>query len=239
MKLLRLIALFLGCAPLMAVEAAGSFRNDVMAVLSKAGCNSGACHGNANGKAAFKLSLRGESPELDFLALTHDQLGRRVNPFEPEESLILLKATARIPHEGGERFQTNSFEYQALYRWIAAGATNDLATAKTLTALSVTPVEAYVVEPQTEVQLAATATFSDGSTRDVTSIAAYESANPIVNITHGGLVQAQQSGETTVLVRYLDQQVPVRIAFIPARPDFKWAAPVANNYVDRLIFAPM
>ena len=192
MMFLRLTVVFLLFAvrPMLA-EVPGSFRNDVMAVLSKAGCNSGACHGNANGKAAFKLSLRGESPDLDFLALTHDQLGRRVNPsFEPAESLILLKAAARIPHEGGERFKTNSFEYQAFFNWIAAGATNDLASAKSLKSLEVTPVEAFVVEPQKEVQLSAKATFSDGLTRDVTSLAAYESANPIVNITHGGLVQA-------------------------------------------------
>src|SRR5882672_7253878 len=70
-----------------------SFRNDVMAVLSKAGCNAGACHGNANGKAGFKLSLRGEDPELDFKALTRDLFGRRVDPEAPDQSLILLKST--------------------------------------------------------------------------------------------------------------------------------------------------
>ena len=80
-----------------------SFRNDVMAVLSKAGCNAGACHGNANGKAGFKLSLRGESPDLDFLALTHDQLSRRINVVEPEQSLMLLKPTTALAHEGGGR----------------------------------------------------------------------------------------------------------------------------------------
>src|SRR5262245_57098330 len=70
-----------------------SFRNDVMAVLSKSGCNQGACHGNANGKNGFKLSLRGEDPSWDFAALTHDTFGRRVNRLNPASSLILLKAT--------------------------------------------------------------------------------------------------------------------------------------------------
>src|SRR5881275_1072297 len=89
---------FVACVFLMAsglrgAEARVSFRNDVMAVLSKAGCNAGACHGNANGKAGFKLSLRGESPDLDFFALTHDQLARRINVVEPEQSLLLLKPT--------------------------------------------------------------------------------------------------------------------------------------------------
>ena len=57
------------CAELTATV---SFRNDVMAVLSKAGCNAGACHGNKNGKGGFKLSLRGQDPDLDYDALTRD-----------------------------------------------------------------------------------------------------------------------------------------------------------------------
>src|SRR5215468_8733359 len=76
-----------------------SFRHDVMAVLSKAGCNQGTCHGNQNGKGGFRLSLRGEAPDFDFASLTRDALGRRVNHLRPEESLILLKATARVAHE--------------------------------------------------------------------------------------------------------------------------------------------
>src|SRR5690554_1091778 len=82
-------------------EAQVTFQRDVMAVLSKAGCNAGACHGNANGKASFKLSLRGESPELDFAALANDQFARRVDVISPDSSLILLKATAALAHKGG------------------------------------------------------------------------------------------------------------------------------------------
>ena len=44
------------------VSPASSFSADVMAVLSKAGCNAGTCHGNQNGKGGFKLSLRGQDP---------------------------------------------------------------------------------------------------------------------------------------------------------------------------------
>src|ERR1043165_9617013 len=85
-------------------NASVSFRNDVMAVVSKAGCNAGMCHGNQNGKAGFKLSLRGEDPEFDYNALTRDAFGRRTNLEEPERSLILLKPTGQIAHEGGLRF---------------------------------------------------------------------------------------------------------------------------------------
>src|SRR5688572_2968939 len=96
-----------------------SFRNDVMAVLSKAGCNAGTCHGNKNGKGGFKLSLRGQDPDIDYLTLTRDLMARRVNRLQPEESLILLKPTGRIAHEGGARFDRESLEYGILRDWIA------------------------------------------------------------------------------------------------------------------------
>src|SRR5436189_3966637 len=108
-----------------ASEAPISFRNDVMVVLSKAGCNAGQCHGNANGKAGFKLSLRGEDPEWDYQALTRDAFGRRTNPEDPDQSLLLLKPTAQIAHEGGQRFKKNSEEYKVLRDWITAGLPPD------------------------------------------------------------------------------------------------------------------
>src|SRR5438876_3996493 len=95
-----------------------SFERDVMAVLSRAGCNAGACHGNLNGKGGFKLSLRGEDPALDRAALTRDMLARRADPHRRDESLILLKATGGVPHEGGIRFSKTSTEYAALRSWI-------------------------------------------------------------------------------------------------------------------------
>src|SRR3954454_3206466 len=116
-----------------------SFRNDVMAVLSKAGCNAGMCHGNQNGKAGFKLSLRGEDAVFDYNALTRDAFGRRTNPQEPERSLILLKATGQIAHEGGQRFKPDSIEYRILRDWITDGLANDISEAPKLSALEVTP----------------------------------------------------------------------------------------------------
>src|SRR2546421_2703340 len=103
-----------------AAEGRVSYRNDIMPLLSKAGCNAGQCHGNANGKAGFKLSLRGEDPEWDYHALSRDMFGRRANPEDPNQSLILLKPTTRIAHEGGQRFKTDSAEYRVLRDWIAA-----------------------------------------------------------------------------------------------------------------------
>src|SRR5437588_8558150 len=88
-----------------------NFHQEVMAVLSRSGCNQGSCHGNLHGKGGFKLSLRGEDPVRDLAALTLGTLGRRVNLLQPEESLLLQKASGRVPHEGGQRFTTGSSEY--------------------------------------------------------------------------------------------------------------------------------
>ncbi|MBM3876393.1 MAG: hypothetical protein FJ386_06705 [Verrucomicrobia bacterium] len=96
-------ALALACCVFTARGGEVSFRHDVMAVLSKAGCNAGTCHGNANVKGGFKLSLRGQDPDLDFAALTRDQFARRLNPSAPDVSLMLLKATQGIAHEGVRR----------------------------------------------------------------------------------------------------------------------------------------
>ncbi len=205
-----------------------------MAVLSKAGCNLGGCHGNGNGKGGFKLSLRGQDAELDWAAMTRDQGGRRVNLIEPEKSLLLLKATAGIAHEGGQRFAPGSPEYAAFVAWLREGARDSQAAR--LTKLEVTPGERVLVEPDTSVQLQATAVFADGSRRDVTRMAVFEPSNLSVKVSADGKVVREKSGESTVLVRYLDQQVPVRLAFVPARPEFAWSEPTTNNFIDEHVF---
>ena len=216
-----------------------SFRNDIMPVLSKAGCNAGTCHGNKNGKGGFKLSLRGEDPALDYASLTRDLAARRVNPTAPEESLILLKPTTDVPHEGGLRFSKDSQEYQLLRRWLAQRMPNDLDSAPKLQAIEVTPLEKILTEPDYAAQLRVRAKFSDGQTRDVTTLAVYEAVNRLASVSHDGVVRGTGEGETTVLVRFLQCQEPVRLAFVPKRPGFKWHAPPANNYIDREIFAKL
>ncbi len=216
-----------------------SFRNDIMPLLSRAGCNTGPCHGNANGKASFKLSLRGESAELDFLALTRDQLARRVNVLEPADSLILQKPAGILAHEGGQRFKKDSPEYELLRRWIEQGARDDVASAPALDRIEVSPTERVVVEPARRVQLRPRAIFKNGEERDLTSLAVYEPSNPSVTVSQDGLVESLEPGETTVIVRFLQEQVPVRLAFIPARPDFRWSNPAAANFIDRHVFAKL
>ena len=238
--ILALLVIFALCVRVIsAKEPSISFRNDVEPVIAKAGCNAGTCHGNKYGKGAFKLSLRGQDPELDLLAMTRDGFARRINQFEPDQSLLLLKATTQIPHEGGQRFDKTSEEYKILRRWIAEGARADAAVTPSLVRIEVSPAEQVLLEPQDRVQIKASAIFSDGSKRDITGMAVYEPANTLVKVSHDGLVQREQSGETTVLVRFLQAQEPVRLAFVPARPGFKWRSVPENNYIDEQVFAKL
>jgi hypothetical protein len=216
-----------------------SFRNDVMAVLSRAGCNQGACHGNQNGKNGFKLSLRGQDPDFDFDALTRDMLGRRTDRLHPEASLLLAKATGNIPHEGGKRFDQDALEYRLLYRWIAEGMRPDPPNAPVLQRLEVTPHQQVLIEPADHVSLRVCAVFSDGQVRDVTRLSVFETSNLVVRVDADGVAWRQSMGETTVLVRYLDQQAAVQLAFVPARPGFVWPNPPEANFIDHHVFAKL
>jgi hypothetical protein len=214
-----------------------SFRNDVMAVLSKGGCNSGACHGNQNGKGGLKLSLRGQDPDADFAALTRDALGRRTDPHRPADSLMLLKATGSVPHEGGRRFGADSPEYDILRRWVVAGTPPDGADTPRLKSLEAAPAEAFLVEPAERVKLRVRARFDDGSWRDVTRLSVYEPSNPTTTVAADGEARREGFGETAVLVRYLDRQATVRLAWVPERKGFVWRDVPEANYVDKHVFA--
>jgi len=237
-RVLLVVALWLGAAG--SLPAAVSFPTDVQAVLSKAGCNLGTCHGNATGKGGFKLSLRGDDLDYDHTALVREQFGRRVDVVAPDESLLLLKATQAVAHEGGKRFDRDSWEYRTLREWIAGGAPRKSAGVPTLVKLEVTPREQFLTPPAESVQLQVQATFSDGSVRDVTPIACYEVVNvAVADVSVQGKVTRKEFGETTVLARFLRLQEPVRLAFVPARPDFQWANTRPHNFIDEHVFAKL
>ncbi len=215
------------------------FAVEVEAILSKAGCNAGACHGNLNGKGGLKLSLRGQSANFDFHSLVVASRGRRVNCGAPESSLLLAKATGIIAHGGGSRLAVDSPEYQVLKDWIAQGARPAQVNDRKLVQLAVFPSEAILVAPVDHVQVQVIAHFSDGSTRDVTQQACYELSNLSASVDAEGVVTRQKFGETTLIVRYLHQQRPIALAFSDARPEFRWTAPTENNFVDTHVFAKL
>ncbi len=227
---------------LLALPARGretEFAIDVMSVLSKAGCNAGTCHGNLNGKGGFKLSLRGQDSQFDFDSLVLASRGRRVHPSVPELSLFLQKASGGVAHRGGIRFDTQSKEYQLLIDWLRHGAKGPSSKAPTLIGLEVQPSEAIVVSPADKLQVHVDAFFSDGTSRDVTDRACYELSNLNASVDADGCVSRTQFGETTLIVRYLQKQIPVPIAFTAARPDFQWSDPPVNNEIDEYVFAKL
>src|SRR5260221_312259 len=150
-----------------AVKPEVSFSQEVMAVLAKAGCSAGACHGNQNGKGGFKLSLRGQDADIDYQTLTRGLFSLRVNSFQPEQSLLLLKPTTQVAHEGGLRFKKNSQEYEILRRWIAAGMPDDVASAAKLLRLTVKPAESVLLAPTNEVQLSARSLAADATSSGI------------------------------------------------------------------------
>ncbi len=217
-----------------------SYRLDVAAVLSKAGCNSGPCHGNLNGKGGFRLSLRGDDPGFDLASLTRDTFGRRVDRASPASSLILRKPTGQLPHEGGQRFDVRSPEARALLSWIEAGARDDRATAPALARLEVFPAERIAPAPGLSQQLVVTATFADGSRRDVTRQAAFDVNDPAqVSVTPDGRVEARRPIEAVVAVRYLGGRGVSRLAFLPDRPHFAFRDLPERNVVDTRVFAKL
>src|SRR3954453_19265303 len=144
--------------PVIGFAAAPNFRKDVMPVLTKAGCNQGACHGALAGKNGFKLTLRGYDPEVDYDTLTRQSVGRRISLADPAQSLILLKATMGVPHGGGRRFKTDSVEYKILYDWIAAGTPAPSDSDVEVVSLDVTPRQ-VTLKPGDQQQLQVTAKY--------------------------------------------------------------------------------
>ncbi len=216
------------------------FRTDVVPLFSKAGCNMGACHGNSSGKGGFRLSLRGDDPSFDLQALTRDQLGRRIDLIAASNSLIVGKPTGQIAHEGGSRFRPDSVEAKTLIGWIAAGARGDRAEARRVKSLRVFPAERVLAPGALDQQLVVTAEFDDGSTRDVTRLAACDANDPTrVEVSCDGLVHARRPGETTVAIRYMNGRAASRLAFLPDRPGFVWNGPKASHPIDKLAFAKL
>jgi hypothetical protein len=228
-------------APALVLPPNVSFRNHVIPILTKAGCNSGACHGAAAGKNGFKLTLRGYDPETDYLTLTRQAAGRRTNALEPARSLLLLKPTRAVPHMGGKRFAVGSPEYNVIASWIAAGTPAPRDSDARIQRLEVTPGKRTLGEGQ-EVQLAVRARFSDGKVEDVTRWSRFTSGDETVaGVDDTGLVKAQGFGETAINVSYLSLVGHTRVA-IPFPQEVDAAAfrsAPRHNFIDDLVLAKL
>jgi Protein of unknown function (DUF1553)/Protein of unknown function (DUF1549) len=232
---MSLLAALTGSAA-RAGETPVDFRTDVIATLSRSGCNSGACHGSPQGKNGFRLSLRGHDADLDLDTLTRDGMGRRVDRQRPENSLFLLKATGRVPHQGGVLLRPGDLAYRVLLRWVAEGCCD--AGPANIARLEVTPGRRRLPADTLEQQLIVRAHFKNGDVRDVTQFAVFSIDDAeVASLSSAGLVRFKQTAEVSVLVRYLDQFASARLTYVRTDPKFVWSAPKPANAIDEHVFA--
>ena len=214
------------------------FIRDVSPVIAKAGCNAGTCHGSKEGRNGFKLSLRGYDPETDLRAFTEDLASRRVNVASPDDSLMLLKAVAEVPHEGGRRMTMDSVYYQILRQWILSGATLDLKSPR------VAKIELFPSNPVVQKIGAKPANSRDGhlrrrrrrvmSRRSHSSKAATRTWRPP---DAAGLITTLRRGEAPVLARYEGNYVATTLTVMGDRSGFVWQEPPSWGKIDELVAA--
>ncbi len=210
------------------------FGRHVTPLLSKLGCNGGTCHGAVQGKNGFRLSLFGAKPEWDHLQLTRDVSSRRINFLAPDQSLILQKASGRVPHGGGKLLEHDSLEYRVLQNWIANGAKCETGESQRVVELKVTPQE-QTLKLQEKYQLTAIAKFADGSTEDVTQLCSFHSLDEnTARVNRRGEVTAENIGDVSLVVRYRDE--PTSVAALVTRGSHApFPAVKPNNFVDERV----
>src|SRR5581483_8133807 len=234
---LPLLAVVAAAAPARA-EPPVSFRREVVPMLTRAGCNAGACHGAPSGKNGFRLSLRGYDPALDHHTLTREAAGRRIDPLAPDASLVLMKATGRTAHEGGPRFEPESTAYRIVRDWIAGGVPDDALPPPDRR--EVAPSRVILDAPAAAQPLRVTAHFPDGSARDVTGLTRFAVNDPAAaEVTAAGVVRKLKPGEVAVAAEYMGVMAAAEVVFRDLAPGFRWPDPPANNFVDTLIFAKL
>jgi hypothetical protein len=212
-----------------------SFRRDVMPVLSKGGCNQGACHGYSLGKNGFKLSLRGADPADDYQWLTDEFFERRINRHNPPASLLLAKPLGDVPHEGGIRFQRGSLLHEYLLGWIRSGARSDVDDPVKLAAIEVFPKK-IVLAAGMQHQLQLLARYTDGSVRDVTQLGIYTvNTERIALVDDVGLVSVKELGETAVSARFERRFATANFIVLKPNPAFKPTPIPEDNLIDKFV----
>ena len=231
-----LILLSLGVLNLHSAESP-SFRHDVLPIISKAGCNTGGCHGALAGKGGFRLSLFGYNPDADYLALTREARGRRVEMSDPGSSLFLTKPSGALAHKGGKRFDVDSEDYRILASWIAAGCPAPTAEDIKITGLEISPAENSLRPGQT-MQLSVKARYSDGRERDITRWAKFTSTDETVaSVDAAGNLTVLGSGQGAITAWFSSQIVIARVV-VPypnkLAPDVFTNAP-KSGFIDDLV----
>ncbi len=200
-----IVTAFLLLLTILDSRAQTSFQNDVLPILTRAGCMAGACHAKSDGQNGFQLSIFSHNPDADYREIVWDARGRRIFPADPDNSLILLKATNTIPHEGEKRFEVDSEFYRTIRKWIADGAPRSAPNEPELDKISVAP-PATTFKKGEKKHITVTAHYSDKSKRDVTHLCEFTSNDEaFAQVDEDGEITAGViAGESTIIVRYID-----------------------------------
>jgi len=216
-----------------------SFQHEVMPVLSKAGCNSGACHGYSLGKGGFKLSLRGGDAPFDYQSVVGDAFSRRLNLLSPRESLVLTKPTGDVPHRGGIRFERGSLGAEILLHWLEQGAKGDVDDKVEIAHVSVFP-DQFVLEPGMRHRLQLTAHYSDGTKRDVTRLGIFNvNTEGVAEVDDVGLVTAAGFGESAVVARFERKFASARLIVLRRNPGFQPTPVPQDHFIDQHVIAKL
>ena len=215
------------------------FIRDVAPTISKLGCNTGTCHGANKGKGGLKLSLRGNDPLFDVRAYADELACRRVNLAAPENSLMLTKASAGVPHEGGRVTAPGEADYDVIRRWIADGAMLDLSSPRVV-GIEIHPQDPIVQRIGARQQFRVLATYSDGCVRDVTAQAHVDSGNTEVATGNtAALMTTLRRGEAPILARFEGAYAGTTLMVMGDRTEFVWEAPPVHNFIDELVDAKL
>jgi hypothetical protein len=215
------------------------FVRDIEPLLSKVGCNAGTCHGSAKGKNGFKLSLRGYDPEFDYQALVNDLSGRRFNRVNVDESLMLAKPTGDVPHEGRQVIKPKSREFSLIRDWIAEGASYEEPASGRANKIEILPSEVEMDLPGRTQQLLVIASYPDGTTRDVTREAVFESSNSDVASIKENTISSVRRGEAAILIRYEGLYSARQVTVMGDRSGFEWVKVPEYNYIDKHVHAKL
>ncbi len=216
------------------------FENDILPILGRYGCSSSGCHGKSDGQGGFKLSIFGSDPEADHAALTKEGRGRRTLVSAPDQSLLLRKGTGRAPHGGGTKLPFGGEDYRTLRNWIAAGVPLGSPDAPHVVSLRVEPAE-RVMGMKAEQPLKVTAKYSDGTEKDVTRHARFQSnTEAVAAVSAAGTVTTRDvPGEATVMAAYLGEVGVFRV-LVPLSKPLPASQPLPQfNLIDKLVDAKL
>ncbi len=223
-------------APVAPAERPPSFVNDVLPLLTRLGCNQGACHGKGSGQNGFRLSLRGYAPEWDHTWITREFEGRRINRAVPEASLLLRKPLGQAPHEGGKLFSEGSRAHHLLLAWIRAGAPGPKKDEPTIRRIEIQPGNRRL-RPGQDQPLRVRAEFSDGNWKDVTWLTQFVSGDAsVATVDAGGTVRMLRPGETPIRATFMGQVAVVLVTAPHEQPVRPELLVKRNNFIDEHVF---